>query len=202
MCDSGDVTDPASPAEARASAMPGAAPAADPGPAPVNLTALLAEALGKSDVCWLRTPGFNRAVWHAYDRDAVLIVTGPGEQQIPPLPDEVELILRSKDAGTRLLTITARVVVLPPEHAMWPVAAAALAAERLNATDEQVERWRTSGTIYVLHPYGLPVERPGAYAAEAAAYPIPAATGTTGGLKPRHVGKHFAKRKPDAHSAR
>ncbi|MFZ1372826.1 MAG: hypothetical protein WAS01_03365, partial [Nostocoides sp.] len=141
-----------------------ASPPADPPPPPVNLSALLSEALSKSDVCWIRTPTWTRAVWHAYDREAVLIVTGPGEQSLPALPDEVELILRSKDAGSRLLRTTAKAVVLPPEHPMWPAAAAALAAERLNATDDQLTRWRESATIYVLHPYGLPIERPGEYA--------------------------------------
>ncbi len=175
MCHSGDVTDPAS-------------PPADPPPPPVNLSALLSEALSKSDVCWIRTPTWTRAVWHAYDREAVLIVTGPGEQSLPALPDEVELILRSKDAGSRLLRTSAKAVVLPPEHPMWPAAAAALAAERLNATDDQLTRWRESATIYVLHPYGLPIERPGEYAVAPAAEAVHPAAATTSGWRPRHLG--------------
>lgn len=180
MCHSGDVTDPASTVEAE--------------PAPINISALLGEALSKSDMCWIRTPEFTRLVWHAYDRDAILLVTGPGEQQIPPLPENVEVVLRSKDAGTRLLTVEAKAVVLPPEHEMWPVAAAALAAERLNATDDQIARWRETGTIYVLHPFGMPIERPGSYAVESATTPLVASRETTGGRLPAHVGGRFAGR--------
>lgn len=175
MCHSGDVTDPALPSE--------------PAPAPINLSALLGEALNKSGVCWIRIPGAgSHLVWHAYDREAILVVTGPGEQPLPALPEAVEVILRSKDHGSRLLTVEAKAVVLPPEHPMWPAAAAALAADRLNATDDQIARWRESATIYVLHPFGMPLERPSAYAEGAAAQVVAAGRVTTRAWRPTHVG--------------
>lgn len=174
MCHSGDVTDPALPAET--------------GPSPLNISALLGEALSKSGICWIRTSHFTRLVWHSYDRDALLIVAGPGEQDLPELPEQVEVVLRSKDAGTRLLAVEANTVVLPPEHPMWATAAAALAADRLNAVDDQIERWRESATIYVLHPFGMPLERPGVYAVGPAAQRLDPASPTTGGWRPKHFG--------------
>ncbi len=163
------------------------APAPVPATPPVNVSALLAEALTKSDICWLRTPTGSQLVWHAYDREAVLVVTGPGEQTIPELPEEVEIVLRSKDSGGRLLVSPAKVVVLPPDNPMWPAAAQALAAERLNATDDQIARWRESATIYVLHPFGMPLERPGEQDAASGAESFEPARGTTGGWRPAHL---------------
>ena len=57
-----------------ASAAPSAPAATEP--PPLNLSKLLADGLAKSDVIWLRTPDRTQLVWHAYDRDAILVVTG------------------------------------------------------------------------------------------------------------------------------
>lgn len=190
MCDSGDVTEPAPGPGLAGPPPPAAAPAAaepDP-PKPLNLSALLAEALTKSDVCWISTPAWSRLVWHAYDRDVVLVVTGPGEQALPALPEQVELVVRSKDSGGRLLAITARVVVLPPDHEMWPIAAQALAGERLNAVDDQVARWREECTIYLLHPYGVPSQAPGTHTHESGAAAFAPAQVATAGWRPAHLG--------------
>ena len=53
--------------------------------------------------------------WHVWHDDgdergpgpAAYVVSGPGEQSLPWLPDDVELILRSKETGGRLLTVRA-----------------------------------------------------------------------------------------------
>lgn len=169
-----------------ASAAPSAPAATEP--PPLNLSKLLADGLAKSDVIWLRTPDRTQLVWHAYDRDAILVVTGPGEQTIAPLPESVDVVIRSKDTGSRLLTISCVTLILDTSEPMWETAAAALAAERLNATDDQIERWRTEGTIYVLHPYGAPTDRPGAYPATSGAARFAPGRATTSRLRPRHVG--------------
>ena len=116
-----------------------------------------------------------------------VILTGPGEQTIAPLPESVDVVIRSKDTGSRLTTISCVTLILDPSEPMWEPAAAALAAERLNATDDQIERWRTEGTIYVLHPYGAPTDRPGAYPATSGATRFAPGRATTSWLRPRHL---------------
>jgi hypothetical protein len=70
----------------------------------VNVTRLIHEAAGKSGLLWVRLPdGGTHPVWHVWHDDgdergtgpAAYVVSGPGEQSLPWLPDEVELILRS-----------------------------------------------------------------------------------------------------------
>ncbi|MEI2776942.1 MAG: hypothetical protein V9G19_13435 [Tetrasphaera sp.] len=164
------------------------AKAAPEGPPPLNVTALLAEALAKSSVCWVETEERSRALWYAVLDGAVLIVTGAGEQQLPDLPEQVRLVLRSKDSGGRLLQVDAAARVVTAEDSGWEAAAAALAAERLNATDDQLARWRESGTIYELRPFGQPRQGPGSYAEQSGAAPVTPARGTTAGWRPRHLG--------------
>ena len=93
------------------SATPSAAPAATPTPAvaappaPDPQAALLAEAATKSGLLWVDVPG-DRAwpAWHVWVDGAAYVVSGPGEQALPELPESVVLVLRSKDTGGRLLT--------------------------------------------------------------------------------------------------
>ncbi len=159
-----------------------------PATPPLNLSTLLAEALAKSSVCWVGRPGDARAAWFATLDGAVLLVTGPGEQRLPNLAEDTLILLRSKDSGGRLLAVNAAVRVLDPADPEWAPAVTALAAERLNATDDLTDRWRESGTVYTLRPYGAPVEAPGAYAADSGSAPILPAAGTTGGHRPFHLG--------------
>lgn len=164
------------------------AAAAQEGPAPLNVTALLGTALAKSSVCWVQAGEQTRALWYAVLDDIVLVVTGPGEQDVPALPEQVRLVLRSKDSGGRLLEVEAAARVVAPDDPAWEPAAAALAAERLNSTDDQLARWRASGTIYALRPFGQPVQGPGTYADASGAAPVTPARGTTAGWRPRHLG--------------
>lgn len=154
----------------------------------VNVTALLAEAAGKSGVVWVEVPGDRAyAVWHVWHDDAFLVVSGPGEQHLPWLPEEVVVALRSKDSGGRLLRTHARAVVLDPGSEEWTAAAELLRGERLNATGDVLARWAAEGTIHRLTPFGAPAEtflepdggdgrvRPGH------------ASATTGGWRPWHL---------------
>lgn len=132
----------------------------------VNLSALTSEALSKSQVLWLRLPAGERLTWFATgegDLDGhVLVVSGGIEADLGDLPEQVEIVLRSKGDGGRLLTLRTRAQSLDPGNPWWDPAAAALVGERLNAPADVVERWRTGSTIWLLSPFGAPVQAPGA----------------------------------------
>ena len=89
----------------------------------VDVTRLVNEAATKSGLLWVRVPGGQtHPVWHVWHDDgdergtgpAAYVVSGPGEQHLPWLPEEVELVLRSKDSGGRLLTMPASARELDP----------------------------------------------------------------------------------------
>lgn len=131
-------------------------------PPGVNVSVLLAELMSRTGVIWVQTPdGRTHPVWHVWDGEQAFVVSGPGEQQLPWLPREVRVILRSKDSGGRLLTTRAFATVLEPGSPVWQGAVEKLAPERLNGDAGQVERWLEECTVTALHPFGLPVERPG-----------------------------------------
>lgn len=161
----------------------------DNGPAPpeeaphVNATALVAEAAGKSGLLWIDVPG-DRAwpAWHEWLDGTAYVVSGPGEQTLPWLPAEVELVLRSKDTGGRLVRVRATVERITPEDARWEPATAALKAARLNSpAGDVVQRWAETATVTALRPFAAPVEGPGHYddsSGAAAPAPTPATTRT------------------------
>lgn len=156
----------------------------------VNVTALLGEAATKSDIMWIDVPGERSfPVWYAWVADRFYVVSGEGEQLVPPLPEVVHLILRSKDSGGRLLTVTATAHLLEPHTPSWESAATALAAERLNATDDVRTRWAESAAIHALHPFGPPVAAPGSHSEDSGRAPLVAAPATTVGWRPWHAGR-------------
>jgi hypothetical protein len=161
----------------------------------VNVTRLTHEAMSKSGLLWVRVPGGgSHAVWHVWHDDgnergtgpAAYVVSGPGEQSLPWLPDEVEVVLRSKDTGGRLLTVHATVRELRPEDDGWDAAVEVLRPERLNAVGDVAQRWAQSCTIHVLTPHGRPVEQPGTYTDESGAAAVRPAAGTTARWRPWH----------------
>ncbi len=159
-------------------------PAATP---PVNVTALFAEGASKSALVWVDVPG-DRAwpVWHAWADDTVYVVSGPGEQELPWLPAEVGIVLRSKDSGGRLLRVRATVREVAPDSEGWQAATTALAAARLNATDDLLTRWAQECTVRALQPFGEPLESPGRYSRSSHSAPPPATPATTARWKPWH----------------
>ena len=145
------------------------------------VAALLGEAMTKSGLLWIDVAG-DRAwpAWHVWDDGAAYVVSGPGEQPLPWLPEEVRVILRSKDTGGRLLTLRAHTHVLEPGTAEWDKAAELLRASRLNAVDDSLTRWAGACTVTALVPFDAPLEAPGAYAAgDARAAPARTAATTT-----------------------
>ncbi|HMM94121.1 hypothetical protein [Phycicoccus sp.] len=173
-------------------------PAAPTPPAGADVTRLTNEAATKSGLLWVRTPdGATHPVWHVWHDDgdergtgpAAYVVSGPGEQHLPWLPDEVEVVLRSKDTGGRLLTTHATVRTLDPGTDQWDAAVEVLRPERLNATgtpEEVAERWREHDTIHVITPHGRPVEQPGHYDDASGARPVRPAAPTTARWRPWH----------------
>ena len=123
-----------------------------------SVTALAEEVLTKAGVLWLDigdgTPA--RAVWFARLDERVVIVTGAGEQQIPPLGDEVCLILASAGDGRRLLTVRATHEQLCPDGPDWDQAVEALIGQRRGSQEGLRERWRDDATIWALLPFGIP----------------------------------------------
>lgn len=153
-------------------------------------TALLAEAANKSAIMWIDIPGDRSfAVWYAWDQDRFYVVCGEGEQLLPPLPEVVHLILRSKDSGGRLLTVTATAHLLAPHTESWQQATEALAGERLNATDDVVTRWAAAGSVYALHPFGPPLSGPSSQPQESGRAPLVPGPATTLGRRPWHAGR-------------
>jgi hypothetical protein len=102
--------------------------------------ALVAELARKTGVCWVAHRGRTQPVWHVWSDGALCLVSGGDEQPLPVLdrlPDgeRVEVVMRSKDTGGRLLTWVGEVSVVRPEDPVWASTTAALVAGRLNLRD-------------------------------------------------------------------
>jgi hypothetical protein len=157
--------------------------------------ALVAEGCTRSGVVWLRPDGApgHRLAWHVWHEGAVYVVAGGGEQELPPLEGFVEVVVPSKDARSRLATVTARAERLWPGTSQWAAAAQVLAAKRLNDRSdpahpqEQRDRWARHATITRLEPVALLASGAGPDDAPAGSVVPPRAGSTTGRL-PFHVG--------------
>ncbi len=116
-------------------------------------TAAVQEGAKKSGICWIDLDR-PRLAWHAWHDDALYVVTGGQEQDLPGLAalSSVRVTLRSKDNGARLVDFEADVTVV--DQSAEPEAVAALAKERLNARDSEhlTERWAESSTVVRLAP--------------------------------------------------
>jgi hypothetical protein len=114
---------------------------------------------------------------------------------LPSLPDEVELVLRSKDTGGRLVAVRATAHELTPDDAQWDDAVEVIRPERLNAVGDVAGRWRQSCTIHVLSPHGRLVEGPGSYPDGSGAAPVRPAAPATARWRPWHWrGREGARR--------
>jgi hypothetical protein len=154
--------------------------------------ALVAEACSRSDVVWVRPPGEDRhhSAWHVWHDDAVCLVYGTGEQQLPVLNGEVEVIARSKETGAQVVAFQAQVDVPASRTPEWEAAAQALSPARLNASDpaEMSERWATGAVICLLRPVAVTVAARGDDDTPSGAAPPPGGPGTTLNRRPFHLG--------------
>ena len=154
--------------------------------------ALVAEACTRSDLVWVRAGGEGRhhAAWHVWHDDAVCIVYGTGEQLLPLLSGEIEVVARSKDSGAQVIGFLAQVDTLTSRSPEWDAAAQALSAARLNAVDlpQQRERWATGALISLLRPVAVTVAARGTEDTPAGSAPPPGGPGTTLNRRPFHLG--------------
>jgi hypothetical protein len=174
---------------------------ADPSDLGGILAALVAEGANKSGVAWLTLPSLSspRAVWHTWHDGALHVVGGGSEQPLPGLDasDTVDVTLRSKDTGGRLVAFPARVVVLSPADERYPAAVAALAADRLNAASAEAhDAWDGTATVFRLEPVGPVAEHPGAYEPVSHAAAPPASNASTAGLRPLTLHRPGRRRPP------
>jgi hypothetical protein len=154
--------------------------------------ALVAEACTRSDLVWLRVDSESRhhAAWHVWHDDAVCIVYGNGEQVLPALPGEIEVVARSKDTGAQVIAFRAQVDTLTGRTPEWEAAAQALSTSRLNAVDPagQRERWATGTVISLLRPVAVSVAARGDDDSPSGSAPPPGGPGTTLDRQPFHLG--------------
>ncbi|MGL5857137.1 MAG: hypothetical protein ACRC35_01780 [Angustibacter sp.] len=141
---------------------------------------LFAEAATKSGLCWIRPDGTDRwwPVWHVWDDDAVLVVSGNGEQELPPLTGTVWILLRSKSNGARLVTAPAQVEPVDASTAEGQQIARTLAAGRLNADGlpaAVAQRWADDTNVRLtrLHPLSTVHDQVDHAAGSGAAPPAP-----------------------------
>jgi hypothetical protein len=129
--------------------------------------ALVEEAAKKSGLLWVRRDGGrDRALWHAWVDDAVVVVGDGGEQPLNGLAEGLDVVVtvRSRDKWGRLVAFRARTELLAPRSEAWQAAVDELKGKRLNALDHEGvdERWAKESRVLRLVPQGLSVERPGA----------------------------------------
>lgn len=169
------------------------------------LAALVAELGRRTGVCWLRYADedgseHRRAAWHVWYDDALHLVAGGTEQQLPGIEaaGRVEVTMRSKESHGRLVTWVGEVEVLAADDERRPGAVEALLAERLNLPDiaEAREAWRRQSVVVRVTPTGEVLETPDALddsAHEAPPAPTPA---TTRGPLPRVLHRRARRRRP------
>jgi hypothetical protein len=160
-------------------------------------TALIAELGKKTGVCWLRydepygsgDAGRPRAAWHLWYDDALHVVAGGDEQPLPGIEEaeRVEVTMRSKESGGRLLTWVGRVSVVRPTDEAWDDVTAALVSDRLNLEDLSTAKdaWAAGSVVVRVDPTGELLEQPGSLRGDAQTAPPPPTSATTRGRLPR-----------------
>ena len=160
--------------------------------------ALIAELAKKTGVSWLTYDGSTHAVWHVWVDDAVYVVSGGDEQPLPGIADvdRVEVTMRSKENGGRLLTWVAERSDVRPDDELWPAATTALVSGRLNLADlaTAADGWAETSRVTRLAPTGEMVEQPGSLSDDAhLATPKPTPATTRGPL-PRVLHRRVKRR--------
>lgn len=123
---------------------------------------LVDEAMKKAAVAWVAV-GDRAAValWCAPLDGVLYVVTGPGEQSAPGLPEAVTAAVTLRgDHGGQVVTWPAEVTRVDPGSEQWAAVAPLVAAKRLNApgsTADLVSRWATECALHQLAPAGAPL---------------------------------------------
>ena len=160
--------------------------------------ALIAELAKKTGVSWLTYEGSTHAVWHVWVDDAMYVVSDGDEQPLPGIADvdRVEVTMRSKENGGRLLTWVAERSDVRPDDELWPAATTALVSGRLNLPDlaTAADGWAETSRVTRLAPTGEVVEQPGSLSDDAhLATPKPTPATTRGPL-PRVLHRRVKRR--------
>jgi hypothetical protein len=160
--------------------------------------ALIAELGKKTGVCWVRLEGTAHAVWHLWYDDALYVVSGGAEQPLPGIEDadRVEVVMRSKENGGRLLTWVGAVSVVRPDDELWEPVTTALVADRLNLDDlaTAAGTWAETSVVSRIVPTDELVENPDELSADAhLAAPVPSPAITRGAL-PRVLHRRVKRR--------
>lgn len=160
--------------------------------------ALVAELGKKTGVCWLRYDGGVHAVWHIWYDDALHLVSGGDEQPLPDIEhtDLVEVVMRSKENGGRLLTWVGTVTVVHPDSDAWEPVTAALVSDRLNLDDlgTAAREWATSSVVTRIEPTGDLLEEPGSLSTDDHAAAPRVTSATTRGALPRVLHRRQTRR--------
>jgi hypothetical protein len=171
---------------------------------PAFTQALIAELAKKTSVCWLRYgppesgPASSHAAWHVWLDDALYVVSGGAEQPLPGIEDvdRVEVTMRSKENGGRLVTWVGRRTEVRPGDEPWEPVTTALVAGRLNLQDltTAAQTWAERSVVSRIVPTGETLEAPGALTDDAhLATPRPTPA-TTRGLLPRVLHRRVKRR--------
>jgi hypothetical protein len=117
-------------------------------------SAVVDEAIKKAAVAWVAVADQPaRALWCLPLEGALLVVSGPGEQDAPGLAETDRATVRLRgDTGGLIVVWEAVVQRLLPGSEDWATVAPQLAGKRLNApgsADDLVARWVTDGCAIV-----------------------------------------------------
>ncbi len=178
----------------------------EPPDADAFTAALTQELAKKTGVCWLRYDsstgsghrGAEHAAWHVWHDDALYVVSGGNEQPLPGIAaaPTVEVIMRSKESGGRLLTWVGDASVVRPGDELWEPVTTALVAGRLNLDDlaTAAAGWAEHSVVTRIVPTDQLVESPESIDDEAhRAMPAPTPATTRGAL-PRVLHRRVKRR--------
>lgn len=130
------------------------------------VTELATELARVTGVSWVRAGGRSWLVWHAWSDGALCLVSGGAEQPLPEISDgaQVEVVMRSKDTGGRLLTWTGTASVVRPGGEAWERTTAALVERRHNLPDPgaAAEVWARDSVVRRVVPVAGPAQLPAA----------------------------------------
>ncbi len=111
----------------------------------------VAATVARTAISWVVVDGRPWPVWHAVDGARIFVVSGPGEQHLPHLPETVEVILRTKDTHARRGPYPARVARIRPGVPAWEPGITALLAARQGVPDEAlVDHWKAACAVWAI----------------------------------------------------
>jgi hypothetical protein len=115
--------------------------------------ALVDEAMKKAGLLWIGLAGSDqmRAYWHAWVDGKVYLLTGGAEQPDPGWSERslVDVLVRSKDTGHRLVVFRASATLLLGTDSDWEAASTELAKKRLNLSNAEgaPARWLADRSV-------------------------------------------------------